>query len=327
VAALSPAAPAAAADAAEPVAAVGGQISGGGHGDDGEARRQGRCGVGKGQAGPDLGHAQAGGDDQAQVRPRGQQQRGRGGRGQQAEQQQRPDRLGGLGGGRADQRQEADAQEADRDPAGRGDRFVDAGEQQRPGDRRHRHDDPAADGRGDHRVPGREAEDGAEENAGPGGAVAAAAGGGEEGEEEHPEAEDPGEDVADDHVVGPATAAEQADAGRHADRGGEQAEAKVDPGHQGRQRAGERDVAERVAGEHLGPQDQEVPGHAAGRRDQRPGQERVLQERVGEDAHAGAPARRAGRRRARRSRTGAACAARYTANAKLVTQNPIGYGE
>ena len=68
------------------------------------------------------------------------------------------------------------------------------------------------------------------------------------------------------------------------------------------------------------------------------GEERVLQERVGEDVHARpvpgqagsdgharAPAQAAAAAPAeQRAR---ACAARYTANANVVTQNPIGYGE
>ena len=60
----------------------------------------------------------------------------------------------------------------------------------------------------------------------------------------------------------------------------------VEPGRRGAERAGEGDVAERVAGEHLRAQHHEVAHQAAGQRDQRAGQQGVADERLREHAQA-----------------------------------------
>ena len=66
------------------------------------------------------------------------------------------------------------------------------------------------------------------------------------------------------------------------DRGGEQPDADVDPGGGGGERAGEGDVAERVAGEHLRAEHDEVADQAARERDRGAGQPGVADELVRE---------------------------------------------
>ncbi len=63
-----------------------------------------------------------------------------------------------------------------------------------------------------------------------------------------------------------------------ADRGREQSDPDVDSGGGGRERAGERDVAERVAGEHLGAEHNEVPDQPARERDRGTGEPGVADE-------------------------------------------------
>ena len=65
---------------------------------------------------------------------------------------------------------------------------------------------------------------------------------------------------------------------RDQDRGGEQADADVDPGGGRGERAGERDVAERVAGEHLRAEHDEVADHPARERNRGTGEPGVADE-------------------------------------------------
>ena len=129
---------------------------------------------------------------------------------------------------------------------------------------------------------GVEPEDGAEEDGDPGCPVPGAAGRGVEGEEEDAEPEDPGEDVADDHVVGSSVRSEDGHGGTDGDGRREQAEAGVHPSGETGQGAGEGDVAEGVAGEHLAAQHDEVPDQSAGHGDGRARQEGVAHEGVSE---------------------------------------------
>lgn len=152
----------------------------------------------------------------------------------------------------------------------------------------------------------------------------------------------PGEDAPDDHVVGPGLVAEGAEEQRHGGGGGEQPEPEVGAEGQGGHRAGEGDMAERVAGEDLGAQHQEVADQSAGRGDDGPGEEGVQEERVGQggggerDGHAttslaagvgpvpraavrSAPARPANSRSAPQPK-----ASRYPAKAMVVTKKPRG---
>ena len=62
----------------------------------------------------------------------------------------------------------------------------------------------------------------------------------------------------------------------------EEARLQVDAEGGGGERAGEGDVAECVAGEHLGPQDDEVADEPAGESDEAAGEERVAHELVRE---------------------------------------------
>ncbi len=69
---------------------------------------------------------------------------------------------------------------------------------------------------------------------------------------------------------------------RDDDRQREQPDADVEPEHCGADRADERDVAERVAGEHLGAQHDQPSDRPARERDERPGEVRVADELVRE---------------------------------------------
>ena len=109
--------------------------------------------------------------------------------------------------------------------------------------------------------------------------AAAAAARVEQVQEQHAEAEDPGEGDADGHVVGTRPLSEPGEQQRHQHGRREQPDALVDAGGGGSQRAGEGDVAERVAGEDLRAQDDEVAEQAARDRDQRAGEQRVAHER------------------------------------------------
>ena len=76
----------------------------------------------------------------------------------------------------------------------------------------------------------------------------------------------------------PARSPDHAQQQRDRDRRGEQPDAGVEPGGRRRQRAGEGDVAEGVAGEHLRPQHHEVAHQAARQRDEAAGQQCVAEE-------------------------------------------------
>ncbi len=71
---------------------------------------------------------------------------------------------------------------------------------------------------------------------------------------------------------------------------GEQPDPDVDPGGGRGERAGERDVAERVAGEHLRAQHDEVADQPAGERDRGAGQEGVADELLREHQAVASPA-------------------------------------
>ena len=129
---------------------------------------------------------------------------------------------------------------------------------------------------------GAETEDRSEQGAGSEQAVAAAGSGAEQREEVHAEPEDRGERDPDRDVVGVRAVAERAEQQRDQDRRGEQPDADVDPGGGGGERAGERDVAERVAGEHLRAQDDEVADQPARERDRGAGEPGVADELVRE---------------------------------------------
>ena len=96
-----------------------------------------------------------------------------------------------------------------------------------------------------------------------------------------------GERDPDRDVVGVRAVAEQPEHQRDQDRGGEQADADVDPGGGRGERAGERDVAERVAGEHLRAEHDEVADQPARERDRGAGEPSVADELLREH-HAGA---------------------------------------
>src|SRR6266511_2975902 len=261
----------------------GGEVGECGDGEDGEARWQFGYQVAGGQSDPYADDCYCRRQCSRQQWPGGEPHRRAGWSGEQAEDEQGTDDLGGFGGGGADQGEEPVPEEPDGYAAGGGDVLVDAGEQQRPGDRQHRGADGQGDQRGQQRAGSRQAEDGTEQDGDAGRSVAgAAAGGGVEGQEEHAEAEDPGEDAADDDVVGAGAAAQPAHTERDQDRDREQPDAGVQPGGQRGEGAGERDVGQGVGGEHLGTQDEEVADHPGGERHGGAGEERVLHERVGE---------------------------------------------
>ena len=100
---------------------------------------------------------------------------------------------------------------------------------------------------------------------------------------EHAEPEHPGEHRADDDVVGATAVAEQAEHdGRPSTSSTNSPSRGVDAERERAERAGERDVAERVAGEDLAAQHHEVADQPGQRRDRHAGEERVPHERVGE---------------------------------------------
>src|SRR5262249_24093027 len=100
------------------------------------------------------------------------------------------------------------------------------------------------------------------------------------------------------------------------DRGGEQADADVDTGGRGRDRAGERYVCQRITGEHLRAEHDEVANQPTRKGEGGPGQERVTDELLGEH-HAPACANR----ERRRSGTGWSMIARGM-RARRKTANP-----
>ena len=122
-------------------------------------------------------------------------------------------------------------------------------------------------------------EDRTEQHVDVGRAVRRAPRGRVDAEEQHAGAEDPGEHRADHDVVGAPAVAEQPERDRDEHRRPEQARTRVDADRERRQRAGERDVTERVGAEHLAAQHDEVADEPARRRDRGPGEERVAHER------------------------------------------------
>src|SRR5207244_4735820 len=113
-----------------------------------------------------------GGEAQGQVGRGGEAVRRPPGGGEQADEQEGPHGLGGFRRAGAHQSQEADAEEANRDPSCRGDGLVDAGEQQGAGNGK---GDRADGGGGDGGQPG---PGGAQSGAGAEQAVEARGGGG-----------------------------------------------------------------------------------------------------------------------------------------------------
>ncbi len=216
---------------------------------------------------------------------------------QEAEQEERADRLRRLRRDHRQEDEEAEAERPHRHAEAARHLVVDRGEEQRPGDRQQRQAGEDRDRRGEAGVGRGEAEDRAEEDADRGGAVGAARAADEDREEERAEAEDPGEDRADHDVVGTGALAEQPHPARHRDRRHEQTEPDVDSRRRGSQGAGEGNVAERIAGEDLAAQDDEVADQPAGKRDRGAGEKGVAHELMGEH-QAGSPVGRAiGRRR------------------------------
>ena len=160
---------------------------------------------------------------------------------------------------------------------------VDGREEQRPGDEQQPGDDDGRQDDGEARRAGADAEDRAEEDVDPRGAVGSAPGGGVHRQREHPDAEDPGEDAADDHVgAPPAAAVEGAEAEGDGDGRDEETQPWVATGGERDQAAGDGDVAERVPGEDLVAEHDEVTDEAGGDRDRGPGDERGAHEVVGE---------------------------------------------
>ncbi|SOB86156.1 hypothetical protein SAMN06272789_6463 [Streptomyces sp. 1331.2] len=225
------------------------------------------------QSGPHLQDGERRGEGQGPVRTVGQAQGGTGGCGEQAQEQQGADCLGGLGGAGSDQGEETEAERARPHPARGGDGLVEGGEEQWAGDQQGGCADRDGDQDGGGGLSAVQAVDGAEENADARVALGGGAVGGVEGEEEGAEAEDPGEQGADDDVVGPSPPAEQAEQQGDADGRGEQPEPQVVAAGESGHRAGEGDVAEGVAGEGLGTQDEEVADQSGGEGDRGAGQQ------------------------------------------------------
>ncbi len=208
---------------------------------------------------------------------------GRGGRCQKTEQQQRADCLRRLCRNDPEEREEADAEQPGGDaPCGR-DIGRDGHEQQRARDREQHREDGEREDRREACFARAEPEDRAEERSR--GKYPAARAGSHPvpRQKEDPEPEDEREDDPDRGVVGgqrdggPAGApcdgagAEETDSCPHRDGRHEQAHTLVYPRRGGRERPGDRDMAERVAGEDLSAQDDEPAADSARERDGRPG--------------------------------------------------------
>src|SRR5207253_941357 len=112
--------------------------------------------------------------------------------------------------------------------------------------------------------------------------------------------ERPGEEGADDDVVGPGAVSEKSHQDAAEDGGREEAGENIEAEDGGGEGAGEGDVAQRVAGEDLCPEDHEVADQAARDADEAAGDERVTHELVREH-QAASSARRAAVRRWRSS--------------------------
>ena len=172
------------------------------------------------------------------------------------------------GGGDADEGEEREAERPDGDAACGGDGVVDAGEHERPSEDEHGDDDRERD-RGAGSACARESPKMEPKRTftpvvPP---LAAAPRGRVDGEEQGAEAEDPGEHAADDGVVGSAAGAERGHHERHDNAGGVETDAEVDSGGERGERAGERDVGERVAGEDLLAEHDEVADKPGRERD------------------------------------------------------------
>ena len=192
------------------------------------------------------------------------------------------DRLRRLAGRKADEGEEAEAEQAHRHPTRRGDSLVQAGEEQGPGDGEEGDDGPPGDAGRNRRLGAGEAVDRPEQDLDARRPVRAAPGGRVEGEEEDAEPEDPGEDVADHDVVGETPPTERSHHDTDEDAGDEEADAQVDTEGERCERAREGDVAERVAGEHLPPEHHEVADESGGEGDQGARNERIVHEWVRE---------------------------------------------
>jgi hypothetical protein len=102
------------------------------------------------------------------------------------------------------------------------------------------------------------------------------------GQEQRAEAEHPGEHAAHHRVVGAGPAAEHGHDDGEDDAGSVEADPQVRAERERGQRAGEGDVGQRVAGEHLSSQDDEVADQPGSERDPRTAEERVPEKRVPE---------------------------------------------
>src|SRR6185436_2310454 len=136
-----------------------------------------------------------------------------------------------------------------------------------------------------------EPEDRAEQDAYARGAVPGTFLGGEDRQKEDAEAQRPGEEGADGHVICVGLVSEQADDDRAEDRRGEDAREDVEPQDGGRQAARKSDVAKSVAGEDLGSEDDEVADQSAGEPDESAGDQRVAHELVREHQAASSASR------------------------------------
>ena len=211
-----------------------------------------------------------------------------------------------------------------------GDGLVDAREQQGPPDRQNRGARDETDDRGKARLIGAEPEDRAEEHVDGRGAVLRTSRAREQAREQHTEAEHPGEDGADHHVVRATSRAEhthsEGDRGRH----DEQPQPEVGAESKGTERARERRVAERVAAEDLASQHDEVADETGSGCNCGTGDEGVPHERVREDLREPGARRQHERDRvhgATPTSRRATRAVTYPAKAIVVIQNPSGYSE
>ena len=104
----------------------------------------------------------------------------------------------------------------------------------------------------------------------------------EDRQEKDAETEGPGEERADGDVVCPRLVSEQAHRDAAENRRGVEADQDVEAEDGCGQRAGEGDVAQRVAGEDLGAENDEVPDQAAGESDETARDQRIAHELVRE---------------------------------------------
>ena len=255
--------------------------------DHGGARGQRRHLVGEHQPAPHRREREPRSERRARPTAGSQPLRGACGSRQQAEQQQRADRLRRLRGDHAEKGHEADREHSRRDTSRPRQLRRHRGEEQRPPDRRHREQDAGRDDRRERSFAGAEPEDRAEQRARRLDARTPPRAQAEARQEEHAEGEHNREQDTDVRIVGrrgaggaraaggEGAAPEERDRDAGGDRRCEQADPLVDPGRGGRQRTRERDVAERVTSEELPSQDDEPAAHSAGERDEAAGEQRV----------------------------------------------------